>query len=480
MILYLGTTNKNDIRNSYNIEIIILFKHDSLMLKFFDSKADIFIAIFIIFKVILFCFIIYKLFNPYAVTINDLSSKLFTRNIILLIIITSLIFVSISSFYFSRDAKIGYIISVVITIIFFYSLEIYLNRNKLEFIFSNIKNDSLNLEIKGDIVVPKNSNYFSTFQVIDFLRKNSTDENFELNFFPELLISSNGLNYKNQRIFPLSGKSRIKTVFNKEDGFFPIISTDEKGFNNPINYLKNNKKIDALAIGDSFTEGLSVKTGEDISSILRTLDLTVYNIGKSSNGPLIELAGLIEYGRPIKPKHVLWFYSNNDIIEIDREFTSPLLLRYLEENDFSQNLINKQELIDNSISQYLNSRQMHANQQKNSNTLFKEVIIDIFKLHRIRYTLLKNYYSVSKINNTESQNKIINVSSLDKIKIVLSKADKVVNEWNGLLYFIYLPPCDFYFKKNNEAAFKELDEIKELVENLNIRFIDIHKKCWVL
>ena len=121
---------------------------------------------------------------------------------------------------------------------------------------------------------------------------------------------------------------------------------------------------------------------------------------------------------------------------------------------------------------------MHANQQKNSNTLFKEVIIDIFKLHRIRYTLLKNYYSVSKINNTESQNKIINVSSLDKIKIVLSKAHKVVNEWNGLLYFIYLPPCDFYFKKNNEAAFKELDEIKNIVENLNIRFIDIHKNLF--
>ena len=237
------------------------------MLKFFDSKADIFIAIFIIFKVILFCFIIYKLFNPYAVTINDLSSKLFTRNIILLIIITS-DFYDISLLFFQRCKWIYNISSY--NNYFFYSLEIYLNRNKLEFIFSNIKNDSLNLEIKGDIVVPKNSNYFSTFQVIDFLRKNSTDENFELNFFPELLISSNGLNYKNQRIFPLSGKSRIKTVFNKEDGFFPIISTDEKGFNNPINYLKNNKKIDALAIGDSFTEGLSVKTGEDISSILRT------------------------------------------------------------------------------------------------------------------------------------------------------------------------------------------------------------------
>ena len=125
MILYLGTTNKNDIRNSYNIEIIILFKHDSLMLKFFDSKADIFIAIFIIFKVILFCFIIYKLFNPYAVNINDLSSKLFTRNIILLIIITSLIIISISSFYFSRDAKIVYIISVVITIIFLFFRDLF-------------------------------------------------------------------------------------------------------------------------------------------------------------------------------------------------------------------------------------------------------------------------------------------------------------------------------------------------------------------
>ena len=170
---------------------------------------------------------------------------------------------------------------------------------------SKIFDNNKDLEIIDNYVVPKNNSYKSQFQIINFLRNNSDKNNFELNFFPELLISSNGLIYKNERIFPLSGKSNIMTVFNEEDGYWPIIETDKKGFNNPQEYLDKNKIIDVLAVGDSTTEGWSVKTGEDISSQLRNLGLTVYNIGKASNGPLIELASLIEYGKVLKPKKVL-------------------------------------------------------------------------------------------------------------------------------------------------------------------------------
>ena len=51
-------------------------------------------------------------------------------------------------------------------------------------------------------------------------------------FKPTLLIKSNGLKTFKRRIFPFGGISNITTILNNELGYYPIIETDEHGFNN--------------------------------------------------------------------------------------------------------------------------------------------------------------------------------------------------------------------------------------------------------
>ena len=148
------------------------------------------------------------------------------------------------------------------------------------------------------------------------------------NVFPYNLIESNGLVSDKGRIYPLGTISNSKTILSNEAGFYPIIETDEHGFNNPKGlYVKN--KVDILLTGDSYTEGFSVHSNETIGAVLRQLDYNTISVGKSGNGPLLELAALKEYGEPLKPKIVLWLYYINDLSGLKNEmkFSSTSVLK---------------------------------------------------------------------------------------------------------------------------------------------------------
>ena len=53
------------------------------------------------------------------------------------------------------------------------------------------------------------------------------------NYIPSLRRESNGFNTSKGRIYPLGGISNITTILGNESGYYPIIKTDEYGFNNP-------------------------------------------------------------------------------------------------------------------------------------------------------------------------------------------------------------------------------------------------------
>mgnify|MGYP002039542651 CR=1 FL=1 len=116
---------------------------------------------------------------------------------------------------------------------------------------------------------------------------------------------------------------------------------------------ETNHKRRIIIIGDSFTEGKSVHSNETISAVLRQPDLNVINVGKGGNGPMLELAALKEYAEFLKPKIVLWLYYVNDLNELSGEMESSLLRKYLDENDYSQNLIYRQEEIDDVLKNYV-------------------------------------------------------------------------------------------------------------------------------
>ena len=156
-------------------------------------------------------------------------------------------------------------------------------------------------------------------------------------------------NYSNVP-FPLSGLSNSETIYCNENGYYSIYQSDRYGFNNPDNEW-DKKEIEYLLVGDSFTHGACVNRPNDISSVLRNLSKkSVLNLGMGGNGPLIEYATLREY-LDTNVKKVLWiYYEGNDLANLENEKTNDILINYLKDLNFTQNLKLKQNDIDTLLS----------------------------------------------------------------------------------------------------------------------------------
>ena len=141
-------------------------------------------------------------------------------------------------------------------------------------------------------------------------------------------------------------------MLGNENGYWATYQSDEHGFNNPPG-MYSLGKVDIVMIGDSYAHGMAVHPQYQISSILRNYGLTVINLGYNGNNPLTEFATFREYAVKLKPKIILWLYYVNDLVGLNNEeesdgnkMNSSILIKYLNSKEFTQNLFERQELID--------------------------------------------------------------------------------------------------------------------------------------
>ena len=267
-------------------------------------------------------------------------------------------------------------------------------------------------------------------------------------------------------IFNLGGISNITTILSNESGYYPIVETDEHGFNNPKGlYIES--KVDIVLIGDSFTEGFSVHSNETISAVLRQLDFNVISVGKKGNGSLIELAALKEYAEPLKPKIVLWLYCWCDLGELNYEMKSSILRRYLNEDDYSQNLIFRQEEIDGVL---INYAQVEWKKERLSNIPIKKIP----KLYNLR--MLFNLTPGPTPTPTLALPKSI-------FRSILQQSKQMVSKWGGKMYFVYLPDIINYTTDKEiitVGADATRDFVMQTLTELEIPIIDIHREAFDL
>jgi len=265
-----------------------------------------------------------------------------------------------------------------------------------------------------------------------------------------------------KRLLPLGGISKKTTVGKNESGRYSIYPSDRYGFNNPDSEW-DAKEVKWLLIGDSFTEGSTVQPGEDIAGQLRVItQKSAINLGWSGNGPLTELAALVEYAKAIRSKRVvLWlYYEENDLTrDLTREKAVSLLMKYME-NGFSQNLISRQNEIDD---------------------MFGEHIEGMKAAYKTQWMRLIEVRRAIDFDNKIAVDVDVDVDDPLFAKI-LTNAKARVESWRGMLYFIYLPD---YSRYNNKAVFSSHDrfmkksEVLDLVKGLDIPVIDIHKEVFV-
>ncbi len=301
-------------------------------------------------------------------------------------------------------------------------------------------------------------------QIYEDLRKKNNKVSLVLS--PKSLIDKNS----NLDFLILSGISNIKTISCNENGYYQIYQSDRYGFNNPDEEWKN-EKVKYLLLGDSFVQGSCVNRPNDIASSLRNLTKkTSINLGYSGNGPLFQLATLREY-MPKNVENIIWFYyEENDLIDLSKEMKNSILLKYLNNNKFSQNLKENQNKIDKYLASNINKNLDTINSEEEYWKKYyskKKVFLRFIRLDNF-----KNFIKFLKKNKTVD-NKDDMIKNLEKI---LLSAKETAGLNNSNLYFVYLSGYHRYssFLSNQYEFMNNYPKIISMVNNLGIPVIDLH------
>jgi hypothetical protein len=268
-----------------------------------------------------------------------------------------------------------------------------------------------------------------------------------------------------QEILPLSSMANTKTILGNENGYNPIYQSDRYGFNNPDEEW-DKKQIEFLLVGDSFTQGLGVNEPDTIAGNLRRLlsaKSGVLNLGHGSNGPLIEYATLREYMPLMKTKKVLWiYYEANDLTNLSHELENKILLNYLNDQHFTQNLKLKQNKIDIEINEkFLKEKFLNElNLKLEEKSLQKMNFLYFLKLYKVRKITLEKFFS----------------SPNPKFKEIMNLSKEFVESNGAKIYFVYLPGYERYDNTLIlQDASKKYNKVIKIIKNLKIPIIDINK-----
>ena len=288
------------------------------------------------------------------------------------------------------------------------------------------------------------------------------NENVHLAFAPYKLIG------KKNELFPLSGISNTRTLLCEDNGEYIEYFSDNFGFNNKT----NKKDSDLLIIGDSYVHGLCLNQKDIFSAKFNST-----NLAMQANGPLIQYATYREYADQYNFEKLIWVFTpDNDFYDFDQEAKDNILQNYLNDPDYSQDLL-KNEMIKNKIIEdYFNYRE-----RKIKETL-KHYHLDL-KYIRTSISGLIDKISFDKKKYEDDIYKIdYYQNTLVDIKNIISKVNSDLNNQDKEFFIVFnaIHPIYKYNKTNlNKEHFKGIvsatNELKEHLKENNIKFLDFEE-----
>ena len=358
--------------------------------------------------------------------------------------------------------RINIVMSALILVVGFYLLEI-------TFTIRATKRSNGVDKIK---IAAKGFDTRSKLQILQDLKKEGIDATLVIG--PKLFNNTTGLP-EGDAIFTFGGISRKYTVYCNETGKYSTFLSDRFGFNNPDSEW-DSPKTDWAILGDSIAAGACVASGEEISAKIRSITgSSVINLASAMADPLHELATLKEYLEFKKPKNVLWIYSEaTDLFELARNSStnnpSSILMKYLNPG-FSQNLANKQPIIDDRIKKYITQMENQNLIASSPTSIFDPISLIVkFKKSFLSFPTLRKIMRFDQLtlNANDGLSPIF-------VKILTIARDQV-SAWGGKLYFVYMPhPFRYTTKVKNPSKFLKRGKVLDLLERLNISTIDMTK-----
>ena len=276
----------------------------------------------------------------------------------------------------------------------------------------------------------------------------------------EPILSSGG-----KPLLPMASIPHAMVVSCNELGTWQVYKSDRHGFNNPD--VQWNGTPDVVLVGDSFVHGSCVPKGADMASRLRSEFGRVLNLGVGGFGPLLELAALQEYAVPLKPPVVVWvFFEGNDLnIDLPREERSRFLLGYLRDPAFSQNLIERNGEIANTMRAHLDSAMVEAMRRVDDP---RELMASYLSLNRTREEIgigtAEMGYNPGDLDD-----------ELPLFETIIAAARDRVAAWGGQFYLVYLPASERYEARLGQGAVRQriYRGVQEIAARQRIPLIDV-------
>tara|TARA_Y100000590_G_scaffold275570_1_gene309430 strand:- start:2278 stop:3633 length:1356 start_codon:yes stop_codon:yes gene_type:complete len=408
------------------------------------NLSKIISILFLFFSILLLCYVHYR-----SQIVNE--NALIDYYIKYYVIAFLCIFFSFISFFIPRKIKINIALVGASVLISLYFIEGYLSIKKYLKVNKDLKEKYLIYKKKTGQDYDKRT----LMQV--FQEQRIKDPNIAVSIGPNVFLNDKNLNY-----LPLTGVANQRTIQCNENGYYAFYQSDRYGFNNPDNEW-NKDIIDFLLIGDSFTAGACVNEPDTISGNLKKLNNKnangILNLGQIGSGTLVQYATLREYLEIKKVRRViLIYYEGNDLDDIRTEFKNKILLNYLKDKKFSQNLISKKSDLQTLILNKLETSVKDRDLQKKLNNF---TISKFLKLTKIRNISIESFFSTSPLEEFEK---------------ILKFSNRLVKKNNSILYFVYLPEHYRYANQINDKNFRNYNEIIKIVKGLGISIIDINKE----
>jgi len=239
--------------------------------------------------------------------------------------------------------------------------------------------------------------------------------------------------------------------------------SDQYGFNNPPDQWHEGS---LMVVGDSYAFGADAPIGQSFVDRLRQRIGKIVNLGCNGNGPLLELASLVEYAPIVHPQLAIWAFAEATDLRHDlaEELTSPILRQYLSEG-FNQDLAVNEKSLDGAIANYLKgclrgTSMWHCPIASDEGPLSAVLSTGVLTLNELRTALgLGHRLDPRQVRIFEQ---------------VLRRAKAVMSAWNGRLVFVYLPERSRYSTTVGQwDAGPYAQQVIDVANGLGIEVIDI-------
>ncbi len=330
-----------------------------------------------------------------------------------------------------------FFINILLLYFFLYLFEIFLNYNKSQ-LFQKTRLYFLNKKLEKDS--SKIYLNFGSYKLID--RTNIKD-------------------------LPLSGYDQAKILLCMDENNKPVyFNSDLNGFNNEI-YQKNN---DILLIGDSYVQGMCVKNSENFNGQFKKFNFNTTSLGVAGNGPLLEYSTFKEYKSIYEYKKLILFITpDNDFYDLSNEMNNKILINYLSNQNFVQNLSNyekkkkKEKLLDEYFG---NKTQRFAN--------------DLLSIYHFNLKEVGNVFENLFSKKREKEYLYLQNKKVDKIFFeIINNLNNYLKKQHIDFYVVFnsitpniLYPSSHESKKYRKLLDFKILKIKELLDKNQIKYID--------